>query len=180
MLGSLEFELGWTAIPKALLYADGFPVAKDLSHCLYTSFNVHPTLLKLVVWLAFHLMVSRLRWMWLVTTNKTQFIMDTFNSLGYKVYGGKNEPYMCVCFPGRSSWGVFCEILEKAHVVTTPGCDFGPGGEGFVRVEEVKKEREREKIVIKGVKLDGVGSVDCESGRVKIESVNFIQFGSNR
>ncbi|KAF3646377.1 hypothetical protein FXO38_19192 [Capsicum annuum] len=134
MLGSLEFELGWTAIPKALLYADGFPVAKDLSHCLYTSFNVHPTLLKLVVWLAFHLMVSRLRWMWLVTTNKTQFIMDTFNSLGYKVYGGKNEPYMCVCFPGRSSWGVFCEILEKAHVVTTPGCDFGPGGEGFVRV----------------------------------------------
>ncbi|KAL8155765.1 hypothetical protein AgCh_000973 [Apium graveolens] len=49
------------------------------------------------------------------------------------VYGGKNAPYVWVHFPGQSSWDVFSEILEKTHVVTTPGSGFGPGGEGFVR-----------------------------------------------
>lgn len=127
---------------------------------------VHPTLLKLVVWLAFHLMVSRsapysrnhkkniiiiglrvqcertcvdLAFQAMMDVvgyykENTQIIMDTFNSLGYKVYGGKNAPYVWVHFPGRSSWEVFSEILEKTHVVTTPGSGFGPGGEGFVRV----------------------------------------------
>ncbi|OWM69420.1 hypothetical protein CDL15_Pgr013881 [Punica granatum] len=64
----------------------------------------------------------------------TRIIMETFNSLGFKVYGGKNAPYVRVHFPGRSSWDVFAEILEKTHVVTTPGSGFGPGGEGFIRV----------------------------------------------
>lgn len=64
----------------------------------------------------------------------TEIIVDTFTSLGFDVYGGRNAPYVWVRFPGRSSWDVFAEILEKAHVVTTPGSGFGPGGEGFVRV----------------------------------------------
>ena len=40
---------------------------------------------------------------------------------------------MQVGFPGKPSWDVFAEILEKCNVVTTPGSGFGPGGEGFVR-----------------------------------------------
>jgi len=64
----------------------------------------------------------------------TNIIIDTFTSLGYDVYGGKNAPYVWVHFPNQSSWDVFAEILEKTHVVTTPGSGFGPGGEGFVRV----------------------------------------------
>ena len=64
----------------------------------------------------------------------TEIIMETFNSLGFKVYGGKNAPYVWVYFPGRSSWDVFGEILERTHVVTTPGSGFGPGGEGFIWV----------------------------------------------
>lgn len=40
----------------------------------------------------------------------------------------------CGLFPGRKSWEVFSEILEKTHIVTTPGSGFGPAGEGFVRV----------------------------------------------
>lgn len=34
---------------------------------------------------------------------------------------------------GKPSWDVFAEILEKCHIVTTPGSGFGPAGEGFVR-----------------------------------------------
>ena len=63
----------------------------------------------------------------------TEIIVDTFTSLGFIVYGAKNAPYVWVHFPGRNSWDVFAEILEKANVVTT-GSGFGPGGEGFVGV----------------------------------------------
>lgn len=57
--GFTGVRLGWTAIPKALLYSDGFPVAKTSIALFVQASMVHPTLLKLVVWLAFHLMVSR-------------------------------------------------------------------------------------------------------------------------
>lgn len=40
---------------------------------------------------------------------------------------------MWVGFPGKPSWDVFAEILEKCNIVTTPGSGFGPAGEGFVR-----------------------------------------------
>ncbi|KAE8706622.1 LL-diaminopimelate aminotransferase [Hibiscus syriacus] len=64
----------------------------------------------------------------------TKIIVETFNSIGFEVYGGQNAPYVWVHFPGRNSWDVFSEILEKTHIVTTPGSGFGPGGEGFIRV----------------------------------------------
>ena len=60
--------------------------------------------------------------------------METFTSLGFDVFGGKNAPYVWVRFPGQNSWDIFTEILEKAHIVTTPGSGFGPAGEGFIRV----------------------------------------------
>jgi len=50
-----------------------------------------------------------------------------------QVYGGSDAPYVWVGFPGKASWDVFAEILEKCNIVTTPGSGFGPGGEGFVR-----------------------------------------------
>lgn len=62
-----------------------------------------------------------------------RILRDTFKGLGFNVFGGENAPYVWVQFPGRSSWDVFAEILEKADIVTTPGSGFGPGGEGFVR-----------------------------------------------
>lgn len=50
-----------------------------------------------------------------------------------QVYGGKNAPYVWVEFPGRDSWDVFQEILEKCNIVVTPGFGFGKAGQGFVR-----------------------------------------------
>jgi LL-diaminopimelate aminotransferase len=61
-------------------------------------------------------------------------LRKTFTDMGFTVYGGTNAPYIWVGFPGRDSWEVFAEILEKCHVVTTPGSGFGPAGDGFVRV----------------------------------------------
>ena len=61
-------------------------------------------------------------------------LRKTFSDMGFSTYGGENAPYIWVGFPGRDSWEVFAEILEKCDIVTTPGSGFGPAGEGFVRV----------------------------------------------
>jgi LL-diaminopimelate aminotransferase len=63
----------------------------------------------------------------------TEILVDTFTSLGFNTFGGRNAPYVWVQFPARNSWDVFGEILEKAHIVTTPGSGFGPAGDGFIR-----------------------------------------------
>ena len=35
---------------------------------------------------------------------------------------------------GLSSWECFDQLLERAHVVGTPGSGFGPSGEGYFRI----------------------------------------------
>ena len=35
---------------------------------------------------------------------------------------------------GMDSYGLAFDILERAHLAVTPGTDFGPGGEGYVRL----------------------------------------------
>lgn len=59
--------------------------------------------------------------------------LPALQDMGFSVYGGEDAPYVWVGFPGRASWDVFAEILERCNIVTTPGSGFGPGGEGFVR-----------------------------------------------
>ncbi|XP_071923740.1 probable LL-diaminopimelate aminotransferase, chloroplastic [Coffea arabica] len=133
--GFTGVRLGWTVIPKELLYSDGFPVAKDFNRIVCTAFNGASNIAQ-AGGLAC-LSPEGIKAMQDVVgfyKENTQIIMDTFNSLGFKVYGGTNAPYVWVHFPGQSSWDVFNEILEKTHVVTTPGSGFGPGGEGFIRV----------------------------------------------
>ena len=55
--------------------------------------------------------------------------------MGFRVYGGKNAPYLWVKTPNNTpSWKFFEELLYGAGVVCTPGVGFGPAGEGFVRL----------------------------------------------
>jgi LL-diaminopimelate aminotransferase len=35
---------------------------------------------------------------------------------------------------GLSSWDFFDQLLERSHVVGTPGSGFGPAGEGYFRI----------------------------------------------
>ncbi len=54
---------------------------------------------------------------------------------GFTVFGGVHAPYIWLkCPGGRSSWDFFDDLLEKAHVITTPGSGFGSGGEGYMRL----------------------------------------------
>ena len=45
------------------------------------------------------------------------------------------------------SWEFFDYLLDKAHVVVTPGSGFGSCGEGFVRVSSYGHREDIEKAV---------------------------------
>lgn len=67
--------------------------------------------------------------------DNAKIMRETLTSLGLKVYGGVNAPYLWVKTPGNTdSWKFFEQMLSGAQVVCTPGVGFGPSGEGFVRL----------------------------------------------
>jgi LL-diaminopimelate aminotransferase len=88
--------------------------------------------------------------------NNAKMIRESLAGLGYQVYGGINAPYIWLKTPqGLGSWEFFDLLLNKAHVVTTPGAGFGPSGEGYVRLTafgdpaDVKEALEQIKTVSK-------------------------------
>jgi len=62
-----------------------------------------------------------------------KLIREAMNQLGFTCIGGDNAPYIWVN-TGRDSWEFFDLLLNKAHVVCTPGAGFGKCGEGHVRI----------------------------------------------
>ncbi|WP_319756153.1 LL-diaminopimelate aminotransferase [uncultured Sphaerochaeta sp.] len=64
-----------------------------------------------------------------------RIIREGLEKVGLKVYGGVNSPYIWAKTPnGMDSWEFFDILLDKCHVVVTPGGGFGPSGAAFVRV----------------------------------------------
>lgn len=62
-------------------------------------------------------------------------IRESLTEIGLNVYGGVNSPYIWIKTPGEiDSWDFFDLLLEKAHIVGTPGVGFGPSGEGYLRL----------------------------------------------
>jgi len=67
-------------------------------------------------------------------------IRRSLGELGFEVYGGVNAPYIWLKTPAKfSSWDFFDILLEKAHVVGTPGAGFGAAGEGYFRLSAFNK-----------------------------------------
>lgn len=63
------------------------------------------------------------------------YIYNGLKDAGYSVSGGVNAPYIWLKTPrGMTSWEFFDHLLEKVHVVGTPGSGFGAAGEGYFRL----------------------------------------------
>ncbi|KAH7567805.1 hypothetical protein JRO89_XS07G0154000 [Xanthoceras sorbifolium] len=135
LAGFTGVRLGWTVVPEELVYSNGYPVIKDFDRIVCTCFNGASNIaqagglacLSPDGYQALNSVVGYYK-------ENAKIIVDTFESRGLKVYGGKNAPYAWVHFPGQSSWNTFAEILEKTDIVTIPGRGFGPGGEEYIRV----------------------------------------------
>jgi LL-diaminopimelate aminotransferase len=146
--------LGWTVVPQELTFEDGSPVINDWRRVMGTLFNGASNIAQYGALAALddeglHEMQQTVGYY----MENARIIKQVLTELGITTYGGTNSPYVWAEYPGRNSWDVFEEILEKAHVVTTPGSGFGPSGESFIRfsafghrediVEAVKRVRER-------------------------------------
>ena len=83
-----------------------------------------------------------------------KILKDGLTSLGYKVYGGENAPYLWVKSKNNfSSWESFDYFLNKLEIVVIPGVIFGKEGEGYFRVSALGK-REDILLAIKRIEYD--------------------------
>lgn len=63
-----------------------------------------------------------------------RIIRTSLESAGYTVYGGQNAPYVWIRVPDGDSWAFFDELLDRCHIIGTPGAGFGNAGEGYFRM----------------------------------------------
>ena len=64
-----------------------------------------------------------------------RLLREGLEAVGITVYGGVNAPYVWLKTPDNaSSWDFFDRLLERAHLVGTPGSGFGASGEGYFRL----------------------------------------------
>lgn len=68
--------------------------------------------------------------------------------LGIQVFGGVNAPYIWLKTPNNmDSWEFFDKLLNEANIVGTPGCGFGPSGQGYFRLTAFGSRENTEKAV---------------------------------
>ncbi|MDL2229371.1 LL-diaminopimelate aminotransferase [Treponema sp. OttesenSCG-928-L16] len=133
-IGFTGVRLGWSVVPKDLVYSSGESVNSDWNRICTTVFNGASNIAQAGGLAA--LEDEGLREMRILTDfylENAKLIRGALHSLGVSCVGGDNSPYIWARFPGKDSWEVFAEILEQCHVVTTPGSGFGPAGESFIR-----------------------------------------------
>lgn len=132
--GFTGVRLGWTVVPKALRYTSGEQVHPDWTRLTQTIFNGASCISQQggVAVLSENGWAACMEKIALYKEN-AKILREAFRSLG-KVYGGDQAPFLWVHVPEKKSWQLFQELLEKAHLVTTPGVGFGAAGEGFIRL----------------------------------------------
>lgn len=133
--GFTGVRLGWTIIPEALTFDDGYSVKADYARIMSTCFNGASNIAQkggmAILSPKGQAEVEELITYYL---GNAAMLKQTMIDLGFDAYAATDAPYVWVAIPGKKSWDVFSEILETAQLVTIPGAGFGPGGEGYLRL----------------------------------------------
>lgn len=153
--GFTGVRLGWSVVPKDLKFADGTSVNKDWTRVQTTLFNCASNIaqaggLACLEKEGLDSMKSVIDY-YLENAKMLEEIFNgsNFKDSGVEVYYTGNSPYLWLKFPGRKSWDVFDQLLDKCNIVTTPGSGFGSAGESFIRIsafghhEDVKEACKR-------------------------------------
>ena len=75
-------------------------------------------------------------------------LREGLGEAGFTLFGGEHAPYVWMKTPGGiSSWDCFQQLLERAHVVGTPGSGFGAAGEGYIRISAFNSNENVEEAV---------------------------------
>ncbi len=133
-IGFTGVRLGWTVVPKELTFEGGYSVNTDWNRITSTLFNGASNIVQQGGLAALDDKgLAEMRETIRYYMGNARVIREGLGEIGVESYGGVNAPYIWAHYPGSDSWDVFTEILDKAHVVTTPGSGFGPAGECFIR-----------------------------------------------
>ena len=134
MAGFTGVRLAWSVVPDEMMFEDGSPVKKDWHRIHTTFFNGASCIAQAGAEAALRERgLSEVEEQVQFYLENGRIIRETLINKGLDVYGGDNAPYLWVPFPGKTSWEAFEELLERAHLISTPGSGFGPAGEGFIR-----------------------------------------------
>lgn len=155
LAGFTGIRLGWTVIPKELRYDNGFSVWSDWNRMTTTIFNGASNIAQYGGCAALEpeglIEINALADFYM---ENASILRKTFQNSSHKVFGGLHAPYLWVNFKDRNSWDTFHYLLEKCHILTTPGSGFGPAGEGFIRLsafgkrENILQAVERLKVIL--------------------------------
>ena len=132
--GFTGVRLGWSVVPEALKYESGESVNTDWHRICATIFNGASNIAQAG---GLAVLDSEGQKEILALTDfylgNAKLIRGALQKLNISCIGGENSPYVWANFPGRDSWEVFSEILEKCQIITTPGAGFGPAGANYIR-----------------------------------------------
>ena len=137
--GFTGVRLGWSIVPNELKFEDGSSVNKDWNRVMTTLFNGASNIAQAGGLAALDeqgLKDMKAQVDYYLENGKAikaALEADNFKKMGVEAYFTGNGPYVWAKFPGKKSWDVFDAILDKCHIVTTPGSGFGPSGESFIR-----------------------------------------------
>lgn len=82
-----------------------------------------------------------------------KYLKKELETLGYKVYGGVNSPYLWVKIKENiPSWSYFEKILKELNIIVTPGIIFGC--DNYIRLSALAKKEDIIKIVERIKKYD--------------------------
>jgi len=85
-----------------------------------------------------------------------RLLREGLEKVGIRVYGGVDAPYVWLKTPdGMDSWAFFDRLLQKAHLVGTPGSGFGSCGEGYFRLSAFNSRDNVQEAVERFQKLVG-------------------------
>ena len=135
LAGFTGVRLGWTVVPKALTFDSGHLVWEDYFRLFSTVFNGPSNIAQEGGVAVFS------KEGWKGVQDQVAYIIESARRLkkvfidqGFVVYGGDHAPYLWVETPGRDSWDLFQEFLEKKGMIVTPGGGFGLSGNHFFRL----------------------------------------------
>ena len=75
-------------------------------------------------------------------------IREGLTGKGWTVFGGENAPYIWLqCPSGLDSWSFFDLLLDRCHIVGTPGVGFGSEGEGYFRLTAFNSHEKTEEAI---------------------------------
>jgi LL-diaminopimelate aminotransferase len=153
--GFTGVRLGWTVVPKELTYGGGESVNADWARISGTIFNGASNIAQEGGLASLDSEgLGEIKELCDFYLGNAKLIRGALEKLGITCVGGDNSPYIWARFPGRDSWEVFSEILEKCQVVTTPGAGFGPAGRSFIRFSAFGHRADVEEACVRLAKLE--------------------------